>query len=312
MKQLLNQSLAFRSSLSKEFHAYRVFNGTIEGHPGLVIDRYRDHWQIQLFKPQTKAVIKEVENWILGQGAQFIVLKERVSPSGASLHQPSMKILHGEDPETQIDEGEVSFKVDLMDTINPGLFLDMRHMRLLFYDWVNRNSTSEFKVLNLFSYTCSFGLHAAQAGASYSCNVDVSAKILDRGRRNYQISGLDDQSHGFVREDSREFLSFCQKKGKKFNAVVLDPPTFSRYKNKTWSVHKEMHHLMSQINEILIMGGRALISTNASDISNEDLKLWSRPFKWAVILEEGQAQDFPNQVNQKESSLAVVWFEKVG
>lgn len=319
----LKSALLSRAHL-QGFEAIRVFNGISDGVAGLTVDRFGRYYQIQCFQPQSEDTLHAVKDFLCSdeliesQRADLIVVKNRVSPSGASLQNPEMDILWdrhslGDSAQTQVREGQAQIEVDLLDTINPGLFLDMREYRMKHYQWLldMRSEADELKVLNLFSYTCSFGLHSAMAGADYTCNVDISAKILDRGRRNYQLSGLDDQEHGFVREDARKFLEFCAKKGKKFQSIVLDPPTFARYKKKTWSVHKELAGLLELIQEILVPGGRLLLSTNASDIHNYDLIDWAKNYPWKIIEQGGQSSDFPTKGKIKESSLAVVWFEKL-
>lgn len=321
------EAVQSRGALIDEFPAIRLVNGAGDSCPGLTIDRFGHFYQIQCFQPQTPEVISEALKWIRGIDSEvgLIVLKNRVSPDGASLQHPEMSVLYTTEmpkslprdlaltqSQIQVTEGSIQVEVDLLDTINPGLFLDMREFRLAQAEWVGQvvQKNSEFKVLNLFSYTCTFGLHAALAGASYTCNVDVSAKILDRGKRNYEISGLAVEQHGFVREDARKFLDFCARKAKTFDSIILDPPTFARFKKKTWSVHKELSGLLTQVNEVLNPGGRLLLSTNASDINNQDLILWAQDLPWHVVAQGGQSKDFPTRGKIRESSLAVVWFEK--
>lgn len=229
----LKSALLSRAHL-QGFEAIRVFNGISDGVAGLTVDRFGKYYQIQCFQPQSDDTLHAVKDFLCSdeliesQRADLIVVKNRVSPSGASLQNPEMDILWdrhslGDSAQTKVREGQAQIEVDLLDTINPGLFLDMREYRMKHYQWLldMRSEADELKVLNLFSYTCSFGLHSAMAGADYTCNVDISAKILDRGRRNYQLSGLDDQEHGFVREDARKFLEFCAKKGKKLSLIHI-------------------------------------------------------------------------------------------
>lgn len=324
----LEEALQSRGALVDEFAGIRLVNGAGDSLPGLTLDRFGHFYQIQCFQPQTETAIEEVVSWIRQLDAQvgLIVLKNRVSPDGASLQNPAMSVLYASEAsnslnqdkettrsQTQVSEGLIQVEVDLLDTINPGLFLDMREFRLAQAQWVSERvqMSSEFKVLNLFSYTCTFGLHSAMSGASYTCNVDVSAKILERGKRNYELSGLPVEEHGFVREDARKFLDFCARKSKTFDSIVLDPPTFARFKKKTWSVHKELSGLLAQVNQVLNPGGRLLLSTNASDINNHDLIQWATDLPWRVVTQGGQSQDFPTQGKIRESSLAVVWFEKL-
>ena len=121
-----------------------------------------------------------------------VVSKERLSSSGKSLENAPMDVVIGtrEDAVGTVREGNARFHVDLLDTINPELFLDMRHVRLEVEDRFRAMSGASLRFLNLFSYTCSFSVHARLGGAAVATNADISGKILDKGRENYALNGL--------------------------------------------------------------------------------------------------------------------------
>ena len=133
MLRLLQSANAKRSPLFDVTDAYRVVNGAADGFPGLTVDRYGDRFQIQFFGPE---LLLRKDEIVAAVATLFnpvcVVVKERLSSAGRSLENAPMDVVVGsrEDAVGVVHEGKALFHVDLMDTINPGLFLDMRHVRL--------------------------------------------------------------------------------------------------------------------------------------------------------------------------------------
>ena len=83
----------------------------------------------------------------------------------------------------------------------------------------------------LFAYTCGFSVCAAQAGARVT-SLDLSKKYLDWGKPNFEINGLDPSQHDFIFGDAFEWFRRLSKKGRSYEVILLDPPTFSRSKER--------------------------------------------------------------------------------
>jgi len=305
---LLKNALEKRAPLFEETDAFRVVDGAEDDFPGVAIDKYGDHYQIQFFgrellfrEPDLVDAVKSVLS------PAFLVTKFRLSPSGKSLEKPEMRVDIGEKSSATaiVREGTSRFQVDLMDTVNPGLFLDMRAGRL---DLEKRSRGIE--VLNLFSYTCSFGVHARMGGALRAVNVDISGKILDKGRENYRLNGLELKQGEFFKGSSQEYLEWCIKKGNKFGGIVLDPPSFARNKGKVFSVKTDFQTLVEGASQILLPGGFLLASSNFSSftpksIAAESLETVRKFFPHARLAwAHGQGIDFPGSGTRKESALS--------
>jgi 23S rRNA (cytosine1962-C5)-methyltransferase len=120
-------------------------------------------------------------------------------------------------------------------------------------------------VLNVFAYTCGFSVCAAKGGAK-TTNLDLSKKYLEWGRRNFILNGLDPAEHDFIYGDAFDWLRRLAKKGRAFDAIVLDPPTFSQSKERgTFRVEKNYGELVSAALPLLKTGGVLLAATNAAD-----------------------------------------------
>ena len=171
------------------------------------------------------------------------------------------------------------------------------------------------EVLNLFSYTCSFAVHARVGGATRAVNADISGKILEKGRENYRLNGLEPLKGEFFKGDSREYLAWCLRKGFKFDGVVLDPPSFSRNKGKVFSVKTDFQPLVAEVAGLLAPGAFFLASTNYSaftpeSLAKETLATVKEQFPQAKIAwARGQGMVFPGSGKRKESALSAVIIE---
>ena len=103
----------------------------------------------------------------------------------------------------------IKFKVNLLDYLDTGLFLDHRETRQLV-----AARAKEKRLLNLFAYTCSFSVHAAAAGAIFTKSVDMSNTYTDWGRDNFILNSLPLKNNPIVRADCLKFLDrkFFQKR----------------------------------------------------------------------------------------------------
>ena len=293
-------------------NAYRVINGLEDGLEGVTLDRYNTHWQLQFFDRTwfwCENVLCDAIRSVFQP--RFLVVKERLDPAGKSLEKPVMRVVHGaaQDSACEVLEGSARFKVDLLDTVNPGLFLDMRENRLALAPLAAGG-----EMLNLFCYTGSFSVHARLAGATRAVNVDVSAKILDRVRENYQVNKIDVQRGEFFRGDAEEYLRYAVRKGLKFRTIVLDPPSFSRSDRGIFQVKTHLGDLAELCTQLVEPAGRLLVATNYSGMTGDDLQ--SLMQERATVLGcnlhmewvRGQGSDFPGSGRVKESCLvAGLW-----
>jgi 23S rRNA (cytosine1962-C5)-methyltransferase len=124
-------------------------------------------------------------------------------------------------------------------------------------------------VLNTFAYTCSFSVAAAKAGACVT-SLDLSRKYLDWGRRNFELNGLDPAQHDFIYGDCFDWMKRLAKKGRVFDAVLLDPPTFSQSKQSgVWRAEKDYGKLVTLALPLLKPKGVLFASTNAATLKPE-------------------------------------------
>ena len=202
----------------------------------------------------------------LGLDSARVIVKRRVKRRGLAQHQKSGR--PGED--FVVEEGGHRFIVNLEAYLDTGLFLDHRNTRAM----VAAEAAGQ-RVLNLFCYTGSFTVYAARAGAAASLSIDLSATYLDWARRNFELNGVDAQRHRLERGDVLEWLGEAARAERRFDLIVLDPPSFSTSKSmrETLDIQRDHPELMSACTRLLPRGGVLYFSTNLRSFKLDDSAL---------------------------------------
>ncbi len=100
------------------------------------------------------------------------------------------------------------------------------------------------RVLNLFAYTGGATVACASAGASV-CHVDSSKGMVLWAKENIASSGLKDAPVRFIVDDVIKFVSREIKRGNKYDAIIMDPPSYGRgAKGEVWSIEKDLENLL--------------------------------------------------------------------
>lgn len=160
-----------------------------------------------------------------------------------------------------IEAGEI-FKVNLTDYLDTGLFFDMRPLRKIL-----REKCSGKSVLNLFCYTGSFSVYAAEGNASEVTSVDMSRTYLDWAKENFSLNGFtDEKKYRFENSDVVKFLEAEVKDGsEKYDYIILDPPTFSNSKktDTLLDINRDWATLVKNCTMLLKEKGILYFSTNS-------------------------------------------------
>ncbi len=256
-------------------NAFRMLHGASDGWPGWYVERLGDfllsQGDVPLTKPQQERLAK------MGPGIRGVyhkILSRHVR--GASTAEASPQLVSGEAaPERfTIRENGIQFELSFNEGYSVGLFLDQRdnRRRLLAGHVVadfpllnTEHGTRNTELLNVFAYTCGFSVCAAKGGMR-TTSLDLSKKYLEWGRRNFALNGLDPAEHDFIFGDAFDWMRRLAKKGRAFDIIVLDPPTFSQSKERgAFRVEKNYGELVSAALPLLKPEGVLLASTNAAD-----------------------------------------------
>jgi 23S rRNA (cytosine1962-C5)-methyltransferase len=217
-------------------------------------------------------LLAELQSWAGSVGFQFRRIFARFVPRKSERREPPRLIFGdpGENLQTIVTERHLKFGIDFGTGYSPGLFLDQRENRRYVRHIAPR------RLLNCFAYTCSFSISAAARGGT-TLNIDVSKKYLARGRENFALNNLPTVDHRFIADDVRAVLPRLRRRGEKFDAIILDPPTFSRSPGaKTFQVEDDFEKLLIDALALAERDSHILLSTNCSTLREHALEVMAR------------------------------------
>jgi 23S rRNA G2069 N7-methylase RlmK/C1962 C5-methylase RlmI len=204
--------------------------------------------------------------------------------------------------------GDLKFRLETSQVLNPGLFLDQRRNRDRLMEYISR-ANGKGAVLNLFSYTGAFSVAARRAGAEAITSIDVSSRYLGWEKKNFEINfGAEAEtsvSHRVIAEDARDYVRRAVRRGDRYRWIILDPPTFSRGKGKVFQVKRDFVELVRETAQLLEPQGAILASNNDAGWSEkafyEEMAEFARESR--LQLERGKtAEEFG-----KSHPLKSVW-----
>lgn len=121
--------------------------------------------------------------------------------------------------------------------------------------------SADAEVLNLFGYTGAASLIAARAGARV-VHVDASRKAIEQARANARASGLHEHPIRWLTEDARKFVAREVRRGRRYDAILLDPPKFGRGPDgEVWDLTRDLPPLLADCMQLLDGRSRLLILT---------------------------------------------------
>ena len=245
----------------------RLIHGEGDACPGLVIDQYMDT-AVVVFDGAAAAAfwrprIEDVLAGLARGGAEL----GHVWLRGERGDRASAEALRGDPPaEIVIAEDEARFGVDVRAGQKTGFFLDQRDNRRT----VRRHAAGQ-TVLNLFSYTGGFSLHAALGGATRVTSVDIAAPAIAALERNITTSGLAADAHECVALDAFEFLTRARAQGRRWDLVIVDPPSFAPSERAKPAALRAYERLASAALAVVEPGGRFAFASCSSHVAEADL-----------------------------------------
>jgi 23S rRNA (cytosine1962-C5)-methyltransferase len=173
--------------------------------------------------------------------------------------------------ETEVTEAGTRYGLDFAGGYSAGLFIDQRANR------ARLRAARPKRLLNAFAYTCSFSVVAARVGAE-TVSIDLSRRSLSRGEENFLRNGLDPKAgHRFIADDVLAVFPRLARRGEKFDAIILDPPTFSRNQaGAAFQVQRDFEHLVLLALDVAAPGANLLLSVNHSAMRIADLESAAR------------------------------------
>ncbi len=288
-----------RDPVERKTTAFRLVNEEADALPGLAVDVYGAHLVAQIYVSEEWQVPGRRERMLdalAALGFDGVYLKLRPKQANVLVDTrrddlaPRLPV-RGTDAgeEIVVHEEGVPFAVRLGDGLSTGIFLDQRLNRR-----VVRETARGARVANLFSYTCAFSVVAAVGGAKRTVSVDASLAALERGRKGFQLAGVQlGPEHAFVGEDAFTWLAKAAKKDERFDLVILDPPSYSSTKKRRFVAESDYDELVALAAAVVAPGGRILACCNHRGMARQKLRRLVHEGARAAKREVVQLKDLP-------------------
>ena len=210
----------------------RVIFGEADWIPGMVVDKFSDVLVVQALAlgidGMKGTIIEELKSVLKEDGVSIRGVYERSDAKEREKEgMERVKGFIGEpfDTNVEIVENGVRYLVDVKDGQKTGFFLDQKYNRLAI-----QKLCKDARVLDCFTHTGSFALNAGLAGAKEVIGVDASELGVHQAELNAKLNGLENTVR-FECADVFDLLPELEKKGEKFDVVILDPPAFTKSRN---------------------------------------------------------------------------------
>jgi len=272
----------------------RLFHGRggcFEGWEFLTIDSIDSVLSIAYFNEIDEALDKALytlfEKLFKTDAYEAIVLQRRYLPKAPS------EVIFGELREKLFAiENGLSYKLNLLNNQNNGFFPDMKIGR----EFV-KEQAQEKNVLNLFSYTCAFSVAAYKGGASSVVNVDMSKKVLETGRDNHRLNGVEIRGTRYMPYNILKSFARIKKSGS-YDLIIIDPPSFQR---GSFAATSDYQKIIRRLPELASEECTVLSCLNAPNLDSQfikDLMIEQAPdFKFIKRLEN--MESFPSKESER-------------
>lgn len=254
----INDAWEYRKRMA-DTSSCRVVFGEADFIPGLIVDKFEDYLSIQTLSlgiEKYKDIIVEVLDELLSPKGIY----ERNDVQIRELEGLEQKkgFLKGPfDTKVEIMENEIKMLVDIENGQKTGYFLDQRENRAALKPLV-----SGARVLDTFTHTGGFALHAAHYGAKEVIAVDISNHAVEYVNTNAALNNLQGKVQ-VVLANVFDILKEYQQKGEKFDVVILDPPAFCKSKSALQGAYRGYKEINLRAMKIINPGG-FLVSCSCS------------------------------------------------
>ncbi len=288
-----------RLGLRPENACYRMVYGEADFLPGLVIDRFDDHFIVQIttagmenFKEDIFAIVSE-----LYPGAVLVEKSLALAREKEGIPFINRVVTPGRDAEKIIEINGLKFRIDFLKSQKTGFFLDQRDNYLLL-----ESIAAGSEVLDAFSYAGAWGLHARRFGARHVEFLEISAEYMKQARENVALNGYAEDDFTFTQEDAIKKLKEMSKAGVSKDVIVLDPPAFVKSRARLQEAKRGYKEINLRALKMIRPGG-FLVSCSCSHFLSKDdfiaviqdaaqdagrriklIELKSQPYDHAVLL----------------------------
>ncbi len=257
----IQQALALRQRLYPGTETFRLTHGESDFLPGLIIDKYNEFISLQILSAgmdkQTELICNVLETMF---HPKAIVARNDVAIRTLEELPLEKKVLRGNTGITIIDDG-VKFEIDVLNGQKTGFFLDQRENRKAIHRYAIGGT-----VLDCFCNEGGFALNAASAKAASVHGVDISEYAITKAKVNARLNSA---AVEFEIGDVSTTLKLLSEENKKFDMVILDPPSFTKSKKNIPAALRGYKEINAAALRLITAGG-FLVTASCSHHITED------------------------------------------
>ncbi len=268
LREKLSVALRIRHPLIEEgVTGFRWVHGENDGLPSFVLDIYANVGVLKLYSgiwfPYLQWIrdailaIFPLDAIVLRTGRKVAALKENKIQSPVLIHGTL------DSPQVEFEEYGVKFIANVLAGHKTGFFLDHRDNRKVIGMMAKGKS-----VLDVFSYAGGFSVHALVGGAKEVVSLDISKAALDAAREHAVINQCEG-NHKVIQGDAFEVLKTMVNEGKKFDIVVIDPPSMAK-SQKEISKAENAYSTLAKFGAQLVAGDGVLMLASCSSRISAD------------------------------------------
>lgn len=236
--------------------------------PALIVDKFGDYLVVQTLAlgiDKHKDLLVEILDEIIKPAGIYERNDVHVRElEGLDLRKGFLKGTF--DTKIEMIENGIKFIVDIENGQKTGFFLDQKENRAALKTFVK-----DSKVLDCFTHTGSFALHAGYYGAKSVLGIDISEHAVECARINAKINGLD-KAVNFKAANTFNILRDFESQGERFDTIILDPPAFTKTKGAVDGAVRGYKEINLRAMKIINSGG-FLVSCSCSQHVDPDLFL---------------------------------------
>jgi len=312
IKTALNERLDLFNDESTT--AFRVFNNEGDGIGGMTIDYFDGYYLINWYNYGLYQFRDEIVE-ALKDSVEYKGIYEKRRFGGKGKYMDYEEFVCGTEASFPIiaKENDVKFAIYFNDGAMVGVFLDQREVRKTIRDKYSEGKT----VLNTFSYTGAFSIFAAKGGSIKTTSVDLANRSREKTKEHFQINDLDNEGQDIIVEDVFNYFKYAVKKEKKFDLVILDPPSFAKSKKFKFSASKDYKDLLKNVIKITEDDGVIVASTNCATFNMHTFKefiddaFYESNKGYEIVEEFTLPTDFKTNEKFKEGNYLKVCFIKI-
>ena len=245
---------------------YRLVHAEADGLPGVIVDRYGEAATVQVNVAGFELLADTLVAALRAVTGVVTVVRRNDTSARATEGLPAEDAVIGPPPDgpVRVEEAGVTFFADLTTGQKTGWFYDQRDNRLFV-----AGLSAGARVLDVYSHSGGFALHAARAGAAEVTAVDRSEQALALAARAAEANGLGPRCR-FARGEAFADLALRLDRGERFDVVVCDPPAFAKSKKDLHAAVRAYRKLTRLAAGLVTPGGFLFVASCSHNVPADE------------------------------------------